>query len=63
MKGPGIVSGHDIIVGMAGFLLESTELDEPIAHDIRIRGQTLLYPLDYVGRDAVVIFLLKVDYL
>ena len=57
----GIVAGGNEIVVVATLLVEGTELDETIAHDVGIRGQARAYLIHRVLRHVVPVLSMAVD--
>ena len=54
--------GH-LVVAVANPLFEGTELDETVAHHIRVGGKALLHTLNGIAYHHVPVFLLKVGHL
>lgn len=59
--GSSVVSCGDAVVRIAATLLESAELDELVAHNVRVRRKPIADGFDGVGDDAIPIFAMKVD--
>ena len=57
----GVVSGGDVVVLVADFFFECSELDELVAHYVGIGGEALFDALDGISDDAFPVFLLQVD--
>ena len=57
----GVVAGGDKVVVVAALLVEGTELDEAVAHDVGVGRETGLYLFHGIGGDLMPVFLMAVD--
>jgi hypothetical protein len=58
-----IMTCGDEVVVVAHLLIEGTKLDEPVAHHIRVRGESSLHLIHGVASHLVPVFLMAVNYL
>ena len=56
-----VASGNEVIV-MSPFLIEGSELDETVAHHIRVRCETRPHLIHSVFRDLIPVLLVAVDH-